>query len=69
MLLTIAFKWVLPAGVAKLNCAIPTSPSHLNLKCTILRKSVLGVPSECLKLIGSAMFDATFNLVTRVGLP
>ena len=25
--------------------------------------------SECLILIGSAMFGATFNLVTRVGLP
>ena len=25
--------------------------------------------SEFLKLIGSAMFGATFNLVTRVGLP
>ena len=29
----------------------------------------LRVLSECLILIGSAMFDATFNLVTRVGLP
>ena len=36
-----------------------------------LRKSVysLRVLSEILILIGSAIFDATFNLVTRVGLP
>ena len=25
--------------------------------------------SECFILVGSAMFGATFNLVTRVGLP
>ena len=31
--------------------------------CTLRRMS------ESLKLIGSAMFDATFVLVTRVGLP
>ena len=35
----------------------------------IHRKCLLRVLSECLILIGSAMFDATFNLVTRVGLP
>ena len=29
----------------------------------------LRVLSECLILIGSGMFDATFNLVTSVGLP
>ena len=33
------------------------------LYCMLLR-----VLSECLILIGSAMFDATFNLVTRVRL-
>ena len=30
---------------------------------------MLRVLSECLILMGSAMFDATFNPVTRVGLP
>ena len=33
------------------------------------RCHVLRLLSECLILIGSAMFGATFNLVTRVGLP
>ena len=30
---------------------------------------ILRVLSECLMLIESTMFDATFNLATRVGLP
>ena len=37
-----------------------------------LRKIVWGILrqlSQSLMLIGSAMFGATFNLVTRVGLP
>ena len=29
----------------------------------------LRILSECFILVGSAMFGATFNLVTRVGLP
>ena len=31
--------------------------------------SALRLPSECLVPIGSATFNALFNLVTRVGLP
>ena len=45
---------------------------HLSLYCgkfTFRSISFLRVLSECLILIGSAMFDAVFNLVTHVGLP
>ena len=31
--------------------------------------AVLRLLTECFILVGCAMFDATFNLVTRVGLP
>ena len=48
-------------------------PSKIsNIEVTISLSShqnTLRVLSECLILIGSAMFDACFNLVTRVGLP
>ena len=37
--------------------------------CRFEEKTPLQLLSEFLILIGSAMFDATFNLVTRVGLP
>ena len=44
-------------------------PFTFSVIMSLINAFRLRVLSECLILIGSAMFDATFNLVTRVGLP
>ena len=52
-----------------MELCVVLKPGCSKLKCHNLHYIQLRQLTECLILIGSAMFDANFNLLTRVGLP
>ena len=53
----------------RLSKTLELSITAMLRKPVWLKHTELRLLSECLILIGSAIFDAAFNLATRVGLP